>query len=903
MTLPGKLTIGFLQEDNPQKFYFRVRPLLIQDEGGYHPTENAKEKYLEDGFIRIVPDKNELSNFKTRMRTLGRYCAIDLRKHPGENDKIRPNKNHNGENGDRNAYIVYSDVIAAVDPLRMAEVVEADEDGMFNTPGTKLIALRQDDVIQGVYQWDERGEQGAFIVGDNLSASVLRDEDVIHLVLPDGEEVDLLMDMARFGVSAGEKSAEKNAEKNAEKAAEKNSEKAAERLVERAAEKNIPEKSIERTAEKPAEKTVGVQNAFRAAENVSAVKAEAPSKNEPAVKVEMPAKAEPVQEAPVKVEREVVREVIREVSNREVAREVAREAAREVVREENKEKPWMHRTTFLVPRVVSGKPPMNLEQSLSQQSGFNPRRGMSLKDIMDEKWRESRLDTLGHPVVSDATSVPATNPVEQAMSAFKEAWELPEARTALINALLKLEKMDEALGANGAPDAAQVRAANAAEEQMVRLEADRLKLLGDIDELRRLRQEKRTELINDLRHTHSAEFDRSEARNKQLLEQQWEYIAQTEQARKASEQAQQEFVQQFAAGIDQKLTEQLISGRAMDMMAALSRKQCAPAARLETEEMTAGALISAVRVRFEEAGIMLTHDEAVNVLVCLALGRIMAVSGESGSGKSKFVRTLAAVLGIAGENSDSFVEVQAQADWRSIGREIEGVSPNGVALAKMPAVKRVLENNDQATLTMLMIDGANRGRMDDYMGELLTLGEEGAPNVLSTAAGTVRLSDSLRVMLTVQDGGNAMSGELLERAWLMRLSFEDAESEWPPKTGSMPKPEKAISFTALKKVFAVGADVPSEVGERVRALREKLASHGMKLSRRTLTDLYNYCSAATQYMRCAPLEVLDWAFSQRAMPKLLATANLDSLQALPKILPDMPRSLKLIHTTLPLPTL
>ncbi len=891
MTLPGKLTIGFLQEDNPQKFYFRVRPLLIQDEGGYHPMENAKDKYLEDGFIRIVPDKNELSNFKTRMRTLGRYCAIDLRKHPGENDKIRPNKNHNGENGDRNAYIVYSDVITAVDPLRMAEVVEVDEDGMFNTPGTKLIALRQEDTIQGVYQWDERGEQGAFIVGDNLSASVLSDEDVIHLVLPDGEEVDLLMDMARFGVSIGEKSAERVAERNAEKTAE--------RVNERVSDKNTVEKN---TAEKSiSEKSMPEKNTEKTAE--TAPKAETPVKDEICPKAENAAMPELVQEVPVKVEREVVREVIREVSNRETAREAAREAAREVIREENKEKPWMHRTTFLVPRVVSSKPPMNLEQSLSLQSGFNPRRSMSIKEIMDEKWRESRLDTLGHPVVSDATSMPAVNPVEQAMTAVKQAWELPEARTALVNALLKLEKMDEALGANGAPDAAQVRVTNAAEEQMVRLEADRLKLLGDIDELRRLRQEKRTELVNDLRHTHSAEFDRSEARNKQLLELQQQYILQTEQARKASEQAQQEFAQQFAAEIDQKLTEQLISGRAMDMMAALSRKQCAPARRLETEEMTAGALISTVRVRFEEAGITLTHDEAVNVLACLALGRIVAVSGESGSGKSKFVRTLAAALGIAGENSDSFAEVQAQADWRSIGREIEGVSPNGVAVVKMPAVKRVLENDDQMTVTMLMVDGANRGKMDDYMGELLTLGEQGAPNVLSTAAGTVHLSDSLRVMLTVQDGGSAMSGELLERAWLMRLNGEDDDGCWPPKAGEMPKPEKAISLENIKKVFAVGADVGSEVGERVRMLREKLASHGMKLSRRTLTDLYNYCSAATQYMRCTPLEVLDWAFSQRAMPKLLATANLDSLQALPKILPDMPRSLKLIHTTLPLPTL
>ena len=34
MLLPGKMTLGCLQEDNPVKFYFRVRPLLIKEEDG-----------------------------------------------------------------------------------------------------------------------------------------------------------------------------------------------------------------------------------------------------------------------------------------------------------------------------------------------------------------------------------------------------------------------------------------------------------------------------------------------------------------------------------------------------------------------------------------------------------------------------------------------------------------------------------------------------------------------------------------------------------------------------------------------------------------------------------------------------------------------------------------------------
>lgn len=831
MTLPGKLTIGFLQEDNPQKSYFRVRPLLIQDESGYHPIENVKDTYLSDGFIRIVPDKNEQTHFKTRMKSLGRYCAMDLRKHPGENDKIRPNKNHIGENGDRNAYIVYSDVITTLSPSMLAEIVEVDEDGLFPRPGTQLVALKHEGSIKGFYQWDERGEQGAFIVGENFSNESLNEETAIELTLPDGVVVRVLADLTRWGVSFGDAPQSEAAE--------------------------APKPEL-RPAPVPAV-------SIPAAPVPAAPKAEAEEVPPPAA---APAEPAPKAEEPAP------------------------------------EKPWIQRSTVVIPRVVVSKTASPLEQSLAAQSGFNPKRGMSVKDIIDDKWRQSRYDQLGHAVVGDATASPLESPVDHAMNAFREAWDLPEARSSLISALLRLDQMDEALGANGAPDAEQTRALNAGEQQMVRLEADRLRVLSEIDELKHLRQEKRTELINELRRTHSAEFDQAERRNRELLDTQQQYAEQSEQTRKAAEAVGQEFIQQLSVQIDQKMTEHLLAGRALDLMATLSRRSGTPAARPQTEEeLTAGQLVSAMRVRFEEAGIPLGNDEAVNLLTCLALGRILIVSGESGSGKSEFVRTLAAALGIAYPDSDCFTEIQAQSSWRNLGTEIETLSPNGVPQVKLPEVKRLLESKGCATPTLLMIDGANRGSMDEYLGELLNIGEQGAPNVLTTGAGRIKLGDNLRLMLTVQDSGNALSGELLDRAWTMRLEKEAADSDWMPKLTALPHPEKAVSLEMLKKIFAPGAELPVELSERMRTLRGKLNDVGLRLSRRTLTDLYQYCSAALQYMRCTPPEVFDYAFSQRAMPALMATANLDALHALPKIIPDMPRSMRLLGESLPLPPL
>lgn len=68
------MPLGYLEEDNPLKAYFRFRPLFLHEDGRYHPFAEPEQQYPQDGFVRIVPDKNESSHFKARMRQLGRYC-------------------------------------------------------------------------------------------------------------------------------------------------------------------------------------------------------------------------------------------------------------------------------------------------------------------------------------------------------------------------------------------------------------------------------------------------------------------------------------------------------------------------------------------------------------------------------------------------------------------------------------------------------------------------------------------------------------------------------------------------------------------------------------------------------------------------------------------------------------
>ena len=123
MSLPGKLCIGVIEEDNPLRAYFRFKPLLVASEGRYEPYASD---YPDEGCIRVVPDKNESFHFKTRMREMGLFCAVDLRAHPDDNDKIRPNKNYREGSQEKNAFIIYSDVVKAPDPDSIFEILSPE---------------------------------------------------------------------------------------------------------------------------------------------------------------------------------------------------------------------------------------------------------------------------------------------------------------------------------------------------------------------------------------------------------------------------------------------------------------------------------------------------------------------------------------------------------------------------------------------------------------------------------------------------------------------------------------------------------------------------------------------------------------------------------------------------------
>ena len=148
MNFQGKAVLVYLEEDNIARAYFRVQPLMTQD----GPLGSMAADYPDDGFLRIVPDKNEQHTFKERMRALSGLCLVDLRFFSMDSNKIRTNKNYSPSRGETNQFIVYSDAVRSLpDDLVYQVIAEGD----VRNAMTPCVYIRNGANIQGPFRKED----------------------------------------------------------------------------------------------------------------------------------------------------------------------------------------------------------------------------------------------------------------------------------------------------------------------------------------------------------------------------------------------------------------------------------------------------------------------------------------------------------------------------------------------------------------------------------------------------------------------------------------------------------------------------------------------------------------------------------------------------------------------------
>ena len=177
MDFSGQKVLAFIEEDNTQRTYFRVRPLLTTQ--GTIP-DRIKSEFPDEGYIRIVPDKNEQQTFKERMKSLGQLCMLNLAEFPAEAKKIRPNKNYSPEKQEVNQFIIYSDAVQSLPETLFYQIVNADG---IQSALTEFVYIRDGANILGPYRKD----------GSPLMQEALRlppdSCKLFNVVLPDGRSL------------------------------------------------------------------------------------------------------------------------------------------------------------------------------------------------------------------------------------------------------------------------------------------------------------------------------------------------------------------------------------------------------------------------------------------------------------------------------------------------------------------------------------------------------------------------------------------------------------------------------------------------------------------------------------------------------------------------------------------
>ena len=492
-----------------------------------------------------------------------------------------------------------------------------------------------------------------------------------------------------------------------------------------------------------------------------------------------------------------------------------------------------------------------------EHSGLNPRRKSSIYELIDAEWSRSRLDQLGCPVPGNVTAMPVESPVEHALKAVKALWNT-SARPCFLTGLQSMEGFDKLMTVN-AGDAANKQSAACGCE----LEADRLKLVKEIDDLKRRKTAEVESVAEEVKRSRASETAAYEKKLSQLQNE----IAEAENRLQKINAAASETEKHIDSLTDEKMAAKLTEYRLVTGMGCKYPAAGVP----ETIGVSAGELMSGVRVSFEKAGFPLGNDAVALALSAIANNRIVIISGKTGSGKTTFGKLLIKALGCA--IPDALLTVNGNgADW----------------VEKVEAFLRTERHVDAPHF--VFIDNAN-------------LRKGLTPDIVAFCEDE-RYS-TLRFILTVQDDGFGypIMASLLDRAAFVRLDECKPAADVFKAPVEDPKPVKAVSMSGLKKIFAPEAEISGELKEKLLAKFTAYHEAGFVVTIRAMRAVADGISAVSGKVSLTQDELIDTLIARELLPYMLATGSMESLKKLSVLLKDMPVCLNLMKEPLPLPPL
>lgn len=430
-----ELIFASVQEDNTQRAYFRVRPLLSRE--GTIDSEEALKQWPDVGCLRIVPDRGEQHTFKDRMRSLGGYCLIDLTSQLPETSKIRNNKNYHPDRGEDNQNILYSDAVKSLSDEIFYQVFSGSADD-YQTLASESITprflIREGDTLLGPVSRKNPEKPAA---AEPMEA-VLYEIDI-----PDVGKKEILFVAAQADAYA-EKSEKAAAERRAAREAARAARMA--KIGSEAAPAPIP----------------------AAEEQTTVTETEIPQPEAPAVPATPAEEALPIGESLQILDKDHSFEETLTGLNKPVSEGAnLLEANRRALIAEMEP-----------PKQTLGGTP--LVKTPLRTAKVQPKN--KLQEVISSQMHTARNDPPAQPLPEGAELQKVFNPVEEACAQLKKAWNLPATREQLINCMLSLEDISCHIEPTAQHKYSSSPLSRAVHNRLQELEAERLTALVQLDQ-------------------------------------------------------------------------------------------------------------------------------------------------------------------------------------------------------------------------------------------------------------------------------------------------------------------------------------------------------------------------------------------------------------------------------------
>ena len=583
----GTITLAYVEEDNRQRVIFRVIPLCTREGNVFH---GGADDFPDEGSLRIVPDKREQSTFKERMREAGGLCAIQLASEGKELMKVRQNRNYAPEEGERNQYAIYSDVICELAEDGCFEVVEPGTDASHAL--TAKVLLHKDKMLYGPVEKEQAHKaavEGLKPFGNDrfLLHTVETPALGRHSIYWDPEAT-LNWRQRRNSLRRKERAAASEEEK-----ARKSESKA---KAEEKPRKEKPEAPVKAEAkpEKPVKQDPHTRRVERAAEIVrqeeeqkareAAAAAEATVQQPPREEAEeaLPIGAHlDILDSDLPFEQQISRlaQPLSEGANRLTndAPEPEEEAPQTVAR-------------------FSGTPLVNVGEKIVRTR----RPPESMHHVVERQMRGQRDEIMGEELGSGTYGL-VENPIESLRTCMEYVWQNADMRQQAMDMLMENEAFTTDVAAALRRGGINLNAAAAAREQLAEIEADRISLLMQLETAKENEKKVREKAIASLSQKRRDEAERLKKEVDQLSRQREELLEQsralsTENASRLTE---------FIAG-----QMSCLSG------AGEQRVLLSPVVgRTYTQQELAEQL----RVHMNDSGFSISDDEAVSLLINFSL--------------------------------------------------------------------------------------------------------------------------------------------------------------------------------------------------------------------------------------------------------------------------------------------